>query len=79
MHRLPSQEENFTTPDRQLPLGHGIAAVSSHCDVTEHVTRRVTLGWRAGEGERRGTADLRGVTWSAAMLEALRMSPVRWG
>ncbi|XP_037073771.1 LOW QUALITY PROTEIN: trafficking protein particle complex subunit 9-like [Pollicipes pollicipes] len=30
------------------------------------------------QGERHGTADLRGVTWSAPMLDALRMSPVRW-
>lgn len=78
VERCPLRPEQPPSPADERRSPAGCSDVSS--DVSEHVTERVSLGWRCGDGdgERTGRADLRGVTWSSAMLDHLRMCPVTW-
>ena len=89
LNQYPSTPSNHPSPllpprqteDPTTPPPYSEERADPNADVTDHVTGRVTLGWRCGESaeERRGTADLRGVTWTESMLDHLRMCPVTWG
>ncbi|XP_043233359.1 trafficking protein particle complex subunit 9-like [Amphibalanus amphitrite] len=82
LERCPlANDEQDSQPEEEPGIPPALSgSEQSASDVTDHVTSRVTLGWRCGDGsdERSGRADLRGVTWSDAMLDHLRVCPVTW-